>query len=64
MTQELTPEQETVLLIRGTISTFSQGKQAEVYAAYDAIRKLAEQYGQDATSTAVLLLGAELAARG
>lgn len=60
--QDPTPEQETMLMIRGAISSMDQETQGRVSAAYAAINAMKAVHGEDATIMAVALMGAEIAA--
>lgn len=61
-TNDLTGEQETMLLIRGTISTLDPAMRMAFQMAYDSIRALGKLYGEDAVAIAVALRGAEIVA--
>jgi hypothetical protein len=59
----VTPEQETVFMIRGAIASLDQGTQENFRQVYSAIIAMEEKFGAEAAGLAVVLRGAELAAQ-
>ncbi len=59
--KNMTAEQETLLLIRGTIASLPEEYQRQVAAAHDAIKDIVKS-NKEAGTMAVALLGAEMAA--
>lgn len=58
----MTPELETLLVIRGAIAGMSPEVQSEVAAVIQAIAELKKQYSEEAVHLAIAYCGAELAA--
>lgn len=56
----MTPEQQTVWLIKGAISEMSKEQQNEILGAYEDIREIEHQY-PNVARIAIGLRGAELA---
>lgn len=57
----MTPEKETLLIIRGTITGLSQADQKQVKAAETELRTVVSKYPGGHAQMALALLSAELA---
>lgn len=60
--REMTVDEQTVLMIRGAIASFTEDQQAQVKAAKAEIEAIMEKYGE-VGQIAISLVGAELAAK-
>ena len=58
----MTPEQETILLIKGAISELPSGQSEACLELYEHIKMLVKQAGSPVGQMAVALVGAELQA--
>lgn len=58
----MTPEQETLLVIRGAIAGMSPEIQSEVAAILQEIADLKKEYSEESVHLAIAYCGAELAA--
>ncbi len=56
----MTPEQETVLIIKGTIADMPEADRKKVMDAYDKLRVMLNE--SPLTGLAIALIGAEIAA--
>lgn len=58
----ITPEQETLLMVRGSIASLSMEKQIKVINALAKIEAICQEYGEEAYFV-IALVGAGLAAK-